>query len=112
MDKLDITGLAVATKIGIHPWEQQILQRLLIDISIPVDISNCRNELANTIDYDQVCQQVTDYLKSKPFSLIETVAEEIAQLIKQEFYVSQLTVRVSKPHAIKNAANVSVTIHR
>lgn len=112
MDTLDITGLKVSTKIGVHAWEQRIKQGLLIDINIPHDCSNCQDELINTIDYAALCEQVTTYVEANQFALIETVAERVSQLIKDQFAVPQLTVRVSKPHAVTNAANIAVTIVR
>ena len=112
MDQLTISGLSVLTKIGVHKWEQAIDQRLLIDITIPTDVSNCQDELTNTIDYDRLCQQVTTYVESNQFALIETVAESVAQLIKDQFAVNQLTIRVEKPQAIKNAAGVAITVTR
>ncbi len=112
MDQLDITALSVSTKIGVHEWEQCIEQRLLIDISIPRDLSTCEDQLSNTIDYDQLCQTVTSYVESNQFALIETVANNVAALIKEQFAVKQLTVKVAKPHAILNAGNISITVVR
>ncbi|MDI9817935.1 MULTISPECIES: dihydroneopterin aldolase [unclassified Legionella] len=112
MDTLQITGLSIQTHIGVHAWEQKILQPLLIDITIPGDFSACQDDIANTIDYDKLCQQVTAYVEVNSFRLIETVAEQLAQLIKSAFNVQQITISVSKPHAIKNAANIRVTITR
>ena len=112
MDTLQITALSTKTHIGIHAWEQRILQTLLLDIRIQTDFTTCNNQLANTIDYDQLCQQVTEFVESTTFTLIETVAENVAQLIKDTFHVTELTVSVSKPHAIKNAGNICVTINR
>lgn len=112
MDRIDITGLNIATKIGIYAWEQQILQKLLIDISIPLDLTQCKNDLKNSIDYDALCQRVTQFVSSNNFELIETVAELVASLIQDEFKVKQVTIKISKPNAIKNASNVSVTISR
>ena len=100
------------TRIGVHDWEQRISQKLLLDISIPVDLSRCNDELSNTIDYDALCQCVTTFVESNAFTLIETVAEQVAQLIKETFNVAQLTVSVSKPHAVKNAGNICVTVNR
>lgn len=111
-DSLRITALSVATQIGIHAWEQRITQKLLLDITIPVDLSTCNNELANTVDYEALCQLVTTFVESNAFTLIETVAEQVAQLVKDAFNVSALTVSVSKPHAIKNAGNICVTVNR
>lgn len=112
MDMLQITALKTKTHIGVHPWEQRILQQLLLDIRIPVDLANCNDQLENTIDYDQLCQRVTTYVESNSFTLIETVAEKVAQLIKDEFHVAELTLSVSKSHAIKNAGNVCITVTR
>ena len=112
MDRLQISALSTMTRIGIYAWEQRILQQLLIDIDIPHDFSYCQDNISNTLDYETLCQRVTLFVESNTFNLIETVAEKIVLLIKEEFKVQALTVCVSKPHAIKNARNISVTIHR
>ncbi|MFA5959361.1 MAG: dihydroneopterin aldolase [Tatlockia sp.] len=112
MDNLRIQNLSVSTHIGVYAWEQQILQRLLIDITIPADFSLCEDQLENTIDYAHLCQMVTQFVESNSFQLIETVAERIAALIKKEFQVSTLSISVSKPHAIKNAGTIQVSITR
>ena len=112
MDTLHISALSIMTHIGIHAWEQRILQQLLLDIRMSTDFTTCNDQLAKTIDYDQLCQSVTAFVESKSFNLIETVAENVAQLIKDEFNLTQITISVSKPHAIKNAGNICVTITR
>jgi dihydroneopterin aldolase len=112
MDKLEITALSISTHIGIHAWEKRILQQVLIDISLPVDCAKANDDLANSIDYDALCKKVTSFVEANTFNLIETVAEKVAQLIKDEFKVAQLTIKVSKPNAVKNAGNISVVIAR
>lgn len=111
-DTLTITALNVATKIGVHAWEQRINQTLLIDISIPSDFSNCEDKLTNTLDYADLCQTVTQYVESNSFQLIETVANSVAQLIQERFNVTELSIKVAKPHAIKNAGSIQVIVHR
>lgn len=108
MDTLNISALSVSTHIGVHAWEQRIKQTLLIDISITHDFSNCNDDIANTIDYERLCQLVTSYVESNSFQLIETVAQHIIKLIRDEFSVTEFQVTVSKPHAIKNAKNIQV----
>ncbi len=112
MDALNIKALSVATKIGVYAWEQQINQQLLIDITIPSDFSACQDNLTNTIDYDALCQAVTQFVESKSFQLIESVADQVAHLVKQEFNVAQLSVAVTKPHAVKNAGTIQVVVNR
>lgn len=112
MDCLIITALSVNTRIGIHAWEQRISQRLLINITIPADFSACNDDIINTLDYDKLCQQVTSYVESTSFNLIETVADSVAVLIKTTFNLSQIEVSVSKPHAVKNASDIRVMVTR
>jgi 7,8-dihydroneopterin aldolase/epimerase/oxygenase len=111
-DALHITALNVATQIGVHAWEQRIKQTLLIDIIIPSDFSACDEDLSKTIDYDALCKLVTQYVESKSFQLIETVANKVAELIQETFKVTVLTVKVSKPHAVKNAGMIQVVVCR
>lgn len=112
MDTLEISALEIATYIGIYEWEKKTLQKLLIDIKLLIDCTTCDENIAKTIDYDALCRKVTSFVESKHFNLIETVAEQVASLVKREFNVRNLFVKVSKPGAIKNAGNISVTIER
>ena len=112
MDTLNIKALNVSTKIGVYAWEQRINQQLLIDISIDANFSACQEDLTKTIDYEALCTSVTHYVESKSFQLIETVANEVADLIKKQFKVSKITVGISKPHAIKNAENIQIVVRR
>jgi len=102
----------VSTRIGVYAWEQLIFQQLLIDISIDADFSSCHEDLTKTIDYAALCQTVTHFVESKSFQLIETVANEVAQLIQQEFKATKLSVGISKPHAVKNAGTIQVIVNR
>ncbi|QBR83611.1 dihydroneopterin aldolase [Legionella israelensis] len=112
MDHLEITGLSVTTCIGVYTWEQRISQRLLIDIKIPANYKNCKDAITDMLDYSEICKQVMEFVQSRTFQLIETVANEVARLIKENFKVNEVTVSVSKPHAVKCAMNVKVTVAR
>ena len=112
MDNIQISKLRIETRIGIHAWEQKILQTLLLDIYIPLDLSICKNDLNNTIDYARLAEECTNYIASHAFTLLETVAEQLAKHLKNCFAINSVTICVSKPHAICNAANISVTITR
>ena len=113
MDTLEITALTTKTRIGVHAWEKKILQTLIFDIHLPIDCASCNETLENTIDYDALCQHVITFVEANTFSLIETVAERVAALIKHHFpTIRTLTVRVSKPHAVPAAKNISVSVTR
>jgi dihydroneopterin aldolase len=44
--------------------------------------------------------------------LQETLAENIAALVKNEYKVNSLKLRISKPGALRHAEDVGVIIHR
>jgi dihydroneopterin aldolase len=113
MDNLIITNLGVNTHIGVYEWEQQIAQRLFIDICIATEFSQCQDDdLTSTVDYEVLCQDVTNYVETNKFRLIETVANKVALLIKTNLPTMTVTVSISKPHAIANAGNIKVTVTR
>lgn len=112
MDTILIQGLAVSTRIGVHRWEQQIDQRLVLNIEISQDLSICDDSLEKTIDYAALCERVTAFISSQSFKLIETVAEKTAQLLKDEFAVAQVCVTVNKGRVIANVENVAVRVVR
>ncbi len=115
MNLLRIEALRTTTRIGVHAWEQGIDQVLLLDIDIPLSLEKLEKAddmLENTIDYDALCQHVTTLVESSAFKLIETVADRVIRSIQDNFGVQALTVRVSKPDAIANAGNISITMSR
>lgn len=115
MNILRIEALRTTTRIGVHAWEQRINQVLLLDIDIPLSLEKLEktnDALENTVDYDALCQHVTELVESNAFKLIETVAERVISSIQTTFGVQALTVRVSKLHAIANAGNISITMTR
>ncbi len=112
MDTLSISSLKIMTHIGIHDWEKKILQPLLLDINIPLDCAQVHDQLDNTIDYSLLCTEVSNFMTGKEFNLIETVAEEVAQLILEKFTVTSIKLSVSKPTAVPSASNITVTINR
>lgn len=112
MDIIEVTGLKIDCVIGVYEWEKKIKQPLLIDLKIKTSLVGCNDEIKNTIDYDALCQEITNFVSKSNFNLIETIAEKVADIIKGKLGVEQLSVRISKPNAVKNAKNISVTIER
>lgn len=107
MQSLKITGLKTKTKIGIHAFEQQILQSIILDIEIPLDLPQDITNIEQTVDYAKVCDVVTHFIESNQFDLIEKLSQQVRQLLQTEFKLTQFTLTVSKPNAIANAANIS-----
>jgi dihydroneopterin aldolase len=114
MDKISVEGLALEVIIGVHEWEQTTPQPVLIDVDLYTDTTAAANtdDLTKTLSYGDIARTVTSFAERSRFKLIETLAEQLAALILADYAVDRIRVRVSKPQAVKSAANVSVTIER
>jgi 7,8-dihydroneopterin aldolase/epimerase/oxygenase len=113
-DRLLIEGLRVQALIGVRAWEQQVRQLLVIDLELAVDaaLAAGSDALEQAVDYGAVARRVTEYASQSRFGLIETAAEQLAKLVRDEFGVPWLRIRVAKPGAVPNATAVAVEIVR
>ena len=53
-----------------------------------------------------------EFVEDSSFQLQETLAENIAELVKRDFGVKSIKLRVSKPGALRGAKDVGLIIHR
>ena len=114
MDKIFLTELKVDTIIGIWEWERRIRQTVIIDLEMSADIAKAAatDDVADTLNYKSVAKRVQNFVADSSFQLVETLAERIASIVRDEFDVAWIKVRVNKPGAIRGSRDVSVLIER
>ncbi len=114
MDIIFLHDLRVETVIGIWEWERKIRQTVAIDLDMSADIRKAAktDSVDDTLNYKLVAKRVQQFVGESSFKLVETLAENIAGLILDEFDVSWVRVRVNKPGAIRGARDVGVLIER
>ena len=114
MDMIFLSELKVDTIIGIWEWERRIRQTVIIDLEMSVDISKAAasDDVADTLNYKSVAKRVQSFVADSSFQLVETLAERIAAIIREEFGVAWVQVRVNKPGAIRGSKSVGVLIER
>jgi len=114
MDIVYVRGLEVKTVIGIYEWEREIKQPLSIDLDMASDIGKAAetDDYQYVLDYKKVCMRVTALIEQSELRLLEAMAEEIARVVRQEFNVPWIRVRIGKPAAITGAKDVGVIIER
>ena len=69
-------------------------------------------DLRYTVDYASVSSRLTAYVESTDYQLIESLAEQVTGLVLREFAVEEVRLKLSKPGAVKNAANVGIVLTR
>ena len=114
MDKIIIEDLKIETTIGAYDWEQQIKQTISLHIELSVDTAAAAqsDELTDAVDYSKICDRLTDLVSNNQFKLLEPLAYKIIEVLQQEFYISHIKLRLSKPNAIAKAKNVSLVLER
>ena len=114
MDRIFLSELNVDTIIGIWEWERRIRQTVVIDLEMSADIAKAAasDDVADTLNYKSVAKRVQEFVAESSFQLVETLAERIAEIIRDEFGVAWVRVRVNKPGAIRGSKAVGVLIER
>lgn len=114
MDIVYIEGLKVETVIGIYDWEREIRQAVCLDIQMATDIqaAAASEDIDNTLNYKTVSDRLISFIETSEFMLVETMAEEIAQIVLNEFGVRWMKLKLGKPGAVPAARDVGVIIER
>lgn len=110
-DKILIKGLKLNAFIGIYEFEHKKLQPLIFDLAISAtSFAKVGNDLSKSIDYADLVTFIQEFVNSKKHLLLETLAEEVAQLLFKNFAMNKLKLTLFKPEALKTAtAGVEIT---
>ncbi|MFT4186229.1 MAG: 2-amino-4-hydroxy-6-hydroxymethyldihydropteridine diphosphokinase [Micrococcaceae bacterium] len=115
-DLIKLIGIETYGYHGFYDHERATGQNFIIDAILETDVSTAgyRDDLSRTINYAEVADTIVGRVAGEPVSLIETLAEEIAELILERFAPEAVEVTVHKPEApIKpKFQDIAITIRR
>lgn len=113
-DLVFIEDLRIQTVIGVFDWEREITQTISLDLKMAYDISKAAetDEIADTLDYKAVSKRLIQFVESSEFQLVEALAEHCARIVLEEFPVTWLRLKLSKPGAVRGSSAVGVIIER
>ncbi|RYD16349.1 MAG: dihydroneopterin aldolase [Lysobacteraceae bacterium] len=114
MDLVFIEDLRIETIIGIYDWERTTRQVVALDIEMAFDNTRpaASDRIEDTLDYKAVSKRLIAFVGESHFELVETLAERCAALIREEFGVAWLRLKLSKPGAVTGSRAVGVLIER
>ena len=112
-DRIIIEQLELSARIGVPEQEREIPQRLTVTLVLEParGLDALGDDLAQTIDYFQVSQDVQALASSRPRQLIETLAEEIAASLLADYPLAAVEVELRK-YILPDAAFVAAQIRR
>lgn len=109
-----VRDLVVPCSIGVYRYERLAPQRVRINLDLGVEegIVPLNDNHHNVVRYDTIADSVTAICTRGHVNLVETLAEEIANLCLADRRVRSARVRVEKLDILPNAQSVGVEIER
>jgi dihydroneopterin aldolase len=101
-DCVSVKDLSVRAVIGVHAWERDVEQTLLVSVDMVAETTDVRkaaasDDLADALDYSAVAETISAVLHDGKFRLIETAAERVAGRLLADFPLSWLRLELRKP---------------
>ena len=116
LDQIVLTGLRATAHHGVFEHEKRDGQVFVIDVTvhIPLKDAAASDDVAFTIHYGELAEEVVAAVERDPVDLIETVAERVAETVLLHELATFVTVTVHKPDAPITVPfdDVAVTITR
>ena len=114
MDKIFIRDLALRCIIGIYPEERREKQDIVINVEMHADLRKAgrSDDLTDTVNYKSIKKAILALVENSGFQLIESLAENIADIALANEKVRKVVVTIDKPGALRFARSSAVEITR
>ncbi|HKS04276.1 MAG TPA: dihydroneopterin aldolase [Chthoniobacterales bacterium] len=112
-DEVHIEQLELFTVIGVLEHERKGLQRLTVSISFwpSGPAHDLADNIEKAVNYSAVAEETKRFAREQAVSLIETLADRLANHLLQNFPIRRVTIELRK-FALQDAKYVSVSVTR
>jgi dihydroneopterin aldolase len=97
--KIGFDDLRVSCIIGVHPWEREKAQELIVDMLVEVKAPN-QDVIEQALDYTALVSLVTQLAQKEQCQLVETLAVCILDHVLAVFSAPWAWIRIRKPQAL------------
>lgn len=113
-DQIFLQNLTFPARIGVFDHEKQAPQHIVLNIELNIDtrMAAQTDNLSDTLDYAQLATQLAEHSLNQHIALVETLAQQLADICLLDQRVQRVRLSLSKPHALTNATHVGVIIER
>lgn len=110
--KINIVNLRLRTFIGFNPEEQAKQQDIVVNAEIHYDAGTAfeSDAEADALNYKIIIKRMISHVEGGRFQLLEKLTADLLAIASESEQVSFAEVRVDKPHALRFADSVSVTL--
>ena len=109
---ISITNLRLRTYIGFNPEEKTKQQDVVVnaEISYRADSAAISDDEGRAFDYKDITKRMISLIEHGRFGLLEKLTADLLAITLESEQVSYAKIRVDKPHALRFADSVSVTL--
>ena len=115
-DRIELRGLRVSALCGALPEERVRAQPFEVDLDLDVDLApaGATDDLDDTVDYGAVCAAVEAAMLGEQFTLMEAMAQRVADVVLAHAGVTvvDVTVRKLRPPVPQQLETSGVRIRR
>lgn len=111
---IHIKNLRLRTIIGIYDWERKAPQDIILNITLEFDGTDAAqsDDIAQTVDYKTLNQDIITMVEQSAFQLIEALVEATLDVCMKDSRVMKATVECDKPGALRFTDSVSISSRR
>ena len=112
MARIRVKDLCLRTYIGINEDEILNTQDVLINLTILYAAQEAvrDNDIDHALNYRTITKAIIAHVEGNRFALLERLTQEILDLVMANESVLYAEVEVDKPHALRFAESVSITL--
>ena len=109
---ITIRNLRLRTFIGFNPEEMAKQQDVVINIEIKYEVPEAalRDNVDGALDYKILTKRVIRHVEDGRFLLLERLVADVLVLCSEHPSIAHSRVTIDKPHALRFADSVSLTL--
>ena len=102
MDKIILNGVRLEVHLGVPEDERAVPQVISADVECEYDTrpAGLSDDLAKAIDYAAMHQAVQRAATRRGYALVESMAEDMASALLEEFEIASVRILIRKPTAL------------
>jgi len=110
--KILIKELTLDLKLGYYDFEKEKTQKVKFSLEIDYEDRKPTNDkdIKSIVNYGQVVKLITKLAKQKHYNFLETLAEDVFDVLFKDKRIGKIMLQIEKLEIIKECASVGIQI--
>jgi len=110
--KILIKELILDLKLGFYDFEKEKTQKVKFSLEIDYEDRKPTNDkdIKSIVNYGQVVKLITKLAKKKHYNFLETLAEDVFDVLFKDKRIGKIMLQIEKLEIIKECASVGIQI--